>query len=141
MDAGYVTRDELAGTEKRLSRDIKENRDRINEHTESIARLDTLYTSLEGLPGAISNLDKTLFQLGENMNSMKEQMNSQMDDVNNSIQSLRNADAKHEEEIEQIDSKSKIDWQSAITNNFWKILSACLGAWVVIQFIINNLGG
>lgn len=136
-DHGYVIREELENTEKRLSKDIRENRDRINEHSKDIARLNTLYDSLEGLPAAITALDKTLYTMGENMNAMNEKIN----DVNESIQSLRKADEQRDNRINEIDNKSKIDWQKAITNNFWKIISACLAAAVVIKLLVENLGG
>lgn len=133
----YVTRAELENTENRLSKDIHENREIINAHSKDIVRLDTLYKSLEGLPAAITALDKTLVQMSANMNAMKEQIDS----MHGSINSLKTSAEQRDERISKIDNKSKVDWQTAVTDNFWKIVSACLGAAFVLKLLIENFGG
>lgn len=133
----YATREELYSAEKRLSGDIRDNRQKIEEHAESITRLETLYTSLEGLPAAINGLDKTMMQMTDNLSAMQKQIIG----MNDSIESLRTEAEKSNEKIQKIDNKSKIDWQTSITKNFWKILSACLAAWVLIQNLVEHFTG
>lgn len=135
-DYGFVTRDEMENTEARLAKDIRENRDRINEHAKDISRLEALYQALEGLPETIAQLDRTLTVMGENMKNMNEKIN----DVRESISSMRSAEEQRDERIKTIDNKSKIDWQTAITQNFWKIISALLGGWIVLKFVIESIG-
>lgn len=148
MAEEYVTRDEFENTEKRLSRDIRENREHIEAHSKDIVRLDTLYKSLEGLPDAIIGLDKTLLQMSNNMEAMNRQMEEQKKQMaesiagmNNVIDSIKSAAAKRDEKIDEIDNKSKVDWQKAITNNFWKILAVAFGAYTVIELGIKLFGG
>ena len=113
------------------------SRAELNEHENSIAKLETLYQSLEDLPNTINSLDKTLFTMGENMKAM----NDKISGLSDTITSIKTAADNRDKRIQDIDNKSKIDWQTAITQNFWKILSACLGAYVVIQLVISQLGG
>lgn len=133
----YVTRQEFNNTENRFEKDIHENRERINKNSEAITRLETMYESLEELPNAIVALDKTLLIMGENMKAMGEKINESTE----SVLQLKKAAEKRDEEIRNLDNKSKIDWQVSITNNFWKIFSALLVAGIVIKFIIEHFGG
>lgn len=136
-DAVFATRVELVNTEERLSAEIKENRENIVSNSKDIARLNTLYESLAGLPDAIVALDKTLFKMGESINAMSEKVNG----VNDTINSIKEAAKQRDERISKIDNKSKIDWQTMITEHFWKILSALLGGGIVIQWLVNTFAG
>lgn len=136
-DIEYVTRPEFNNMENRVTRYIHDNMDKINKNSESITRLETLYQALEGLPGAIAKLDKTLIIMSENMNAMGDKIA----DANKNVDNLRKAAEQRDETIRKLDSKSKIDWQVGITNNFWKIISALLSAGIMIKFIVDRFGG
>lgn len=135
----FVTKYDLNVVDKRLTAEIAESRKSIDEHTHTIARLETMYSSLESLPTTISNLDKTITLIGANLDSMDKSLNEVKESVNkqgNSIETLRAENKKQNESIKKIDGKSKIDWAEFITGNFWKIISAVAIIYAIVKSYI-----
>lgn len=137
----YVTRPELMAVDQRLTAEVKENRDYIDEHSREIARLEAVYRSLESLPGTIANLDKTITVIGSNLESMDKNLNDVRQSVSNqeqAIKEIRGENKTQNESIERIDNKSKVDWAEFVTNNFWKILCAVAVGYAIIKTLIDG---
>lgn len=127
--------------DKRLSAEIKENRDHIDEHSKEIARLEAVYKSLEDLPNTIANLDKTMALIGGRLESMEANVEETKESVlyqNKVIQDLKGENKSQNENIERIDNKSKIDWQELITKNFWKVLCILFGGYAIISTFLER---
>ena len=120
-----VTKEALDRVDNRLSNAIEENSRRIQKNCEQIIKLETLYGTLVKLPDTISSLEKTLLQVSHTMDTMGErisQINGNIQEQRDAIKELREENKKQDEDIESVDNKSKIDWASFITGNFWNIL-------------------
>lgn len=139
----YATKYDLNSVDKRLSKEMQENRDHINEHSQEIARLGAVYKQLEALPLTITNLDKTITIISSNLEKMGENLNEVKDSVQEqeqAIKEIRAENNKQNEDIESIDNKSKIDIMVLIRDNFWKILSVIAAGYVVIDIIMKQGG-
>lgn len=134
----YITKYDLNSLDKRLSSEIKENRDYIDEHSREIARLEAVYRSLENLPNTIASLDKTITVIGTNLESMDKNLADVKESVSNqelTINELRGENKNQNKHIERIDNKSKIDWAEFVTDNFWKLF----GAFALLYAIIKSI--
>lgn len=143
-DMEYVSRNELENTDRRLSKEIKENRDHIDEHSKSIARLEAVYESLEGLPNTISNLERTMTTIsstietvGKNLNEVKQSVHEQEQSINE----IKSENKRQNESISRIDNKSKIDIMVMVRDNFWKLLSVVAAGYIVFDFVMKKMGG
>lgn len=58
----------------------------------------------------------------ETMNTRIDQINASVQEQRDSLKQLHNENALQDKEIEKVDNKSKIDWASFVTGNFWNIL-------------------
>lgn len=142
MPDEYVTKYDLNAVDKRLSAEAKENRDRIDEHTQKISKLESLYESLEELPATMASLDKTISLIGNNLSSMDKNIEEVKADVlaqSETIAEMRKEHTEMHEEIEEVDNKSKVDWAVFITNNFWKIVAVCGIIYIVAKEIIGKV--
>lgn len=124
-EPSYVTQEMLDHVDNRLTAEIKENTDKIQQNSESIVKLETLYGTLVKLPDAIASLEKTVVGVNHNLETMNDRINQ----INSSVQEQRDSlDKLHEEnmaqnqEIAKVDNKSKVDWAEFFTGNFWNIL-------------------
>lgn len=143
-DAGseFATKYDLNNLDKRLTKEINDDRERINGQSRAISRLEAVYASLAGLPDAIANLDKTTTVIGANLELMNKNIEEVKKSVSEQQQSINNISAeniKQDEDINRIDNKSKIDWAVFITNNFWKIFALGTAAYVIIRFAIDKV--
>lgn len=130
MSDGTVTKDSLDRLEARFSEQIRDIYNRLNENSESIVKLETLYSTLVKLPDTMASLEKAILKIDHNMEAMATRMDSMADSIqaqNASIESLKKENQRQNEEISAVDNKSKIDWAKAITQNFWKVILAACG--------------
>lgn len=128
----YVTKDGLDRVDNRLTEQIRENARHIKQNSESIVKLETLYGTLVKLPDTIASLEKTVLNVGHNMEVMAtrmNQINESVQEQKDAIKSLKEENEKQNENINRVDSKSKIDWANFVSGNFWNIL------WKVIVVI------
>lgn len=115
--------------------------DKIEEIGKKVARLETMYDSLEGLPSTISNLDKTITIIGNKLESMDQNLRDMKESVTEqkyAIRSIQEENKSQNESINKIDNKSKIDWQHYITQNFWKIILIVGVGYVMIERLIQG---
>lgn len=136
-DTNYLSKEALDRVENRFDKEIKDLSKQIRDNTESIIELRALYTSLVKLPETISSLEKTVIGINNSLERMNERMdliNSNLSEQKESIKELRNENNEQNRNIEEIDNKSKIDWATAITGNFWKLFS--IG--IIIVYIVHN---
>lgn len=126
-----ILRVEFQQMEERLSSDIKENRRNIQANSENISELKVLYKTLSDLPETMSSLDKTIVKVCDRLDNIDENMKA----MNESIQNAMSHNKKQDKEIQRIDEKSKVDWASFVTENFWKVL---LGIGVV-YYIVRDM--
>lgn len=115
--------------------------DRLSDIDKSISKLETLYNSLEGLPGTITNLDKTITIIGGKLESMDKNISEMRNSISSQshvIQSLQSENTKQNEHIHKIDNKSKIDWAEFVTHNFWKIIMIFGVGYVIIKQLISG---
>lgn len=126
-----ILRVEFQQMEERLSSDIKENRRNIQANSENISELKVLYKTLSDLPETMSSLDKTIVKVCDRLDNIDENMKA----MNESIQNAMSHNKKQDKEIQRIDEKSKVDWASFVTENFWKVL---LGIGVV-YYIVKDM--
>lgn len=137
----YATKQDLNSVDKRLSRELENNRDNIREHTREIARLDAVYKHLEGLPLTITNLDKTITIISGNLESMDRNLNdvkTSVQEQEQAIKEIKEENNKQTDDIKNIDNKSKIDIMLFIKDNFWKVISALAGLYVLIEIILKR---
>ena len=140
----YVSRPELTEVDRRLSKEIVDNRNHIESHSREIARLEAVYQSLEGLPGTISNLEHTMTTIsstietvGKNLSEVKQSVQDQ----EQSIREIKSENKRQNESISRIDNKSKIDIMVLVRDNFWKILSAVAALYIVFDVVMKKMGG
>lgn len=141
MPDEFATKYDLNRTDKRISNEIREVRNIVDEHTQEISRLKVLYKTLEDLPRTFHSLDKTLTVVCSNLESIQGQMieiKSSVDEQSRAIKNLQKSDNKQDEEIRRVDNKSKVDWIQMITQNFWKILATFGTIYVVIYNFLNK---
>lgn len=132
----YATKYDLNSLDKRITGDIKENREYIDEHSKAIARLEAVYNSLEGLPLTITNLDKTITVIGSKLESMDKNLEDVKESISQqeeAINEIRKENKGQNEEITKIDNKSKIDWAEFVTKNFWKVFGIIAVLYAVIR--------
>lgn len=137
----YASKYDLNTVDQRLSVEIQENREKINEHSKEIARLEAVYESLENLPNTISNLDKTMLIIGNRLAVMENNIDEVKENVSYQkkvIQELKGENAEQNQNITRIDNKSKIDWADFVTKNFWKILCIFGGGYAIIKLILEG---
>lgn len=140
----YVSRPELESVDRRLSKEIVENRTHIESHSREIARLEAVYQSLEGLPVTISSLEKTMSVISNNLESMDRSISDVQKNVSEqkqAIKELRAENTRQNDSLERIDSKSKIDVMVLIRDNFWKLLSLVAVGYAVVEIIMKKVGG
>lgn len=140
----YISRPEFTELDHRLSKEIKTNREGIEQHSKEIARLEAISKSLESLPMALTNLEKTMVVISSSM----EGMDRNMEDVKRSvseqeraIKDLRAENTRQNESLEKIDNKSKVDILLFAKENFWKIFSIIAIGYVVVDLIMRKMGG
>lgn len=117
--------------------------DRLTNVDKSIAKLETLYNSLEGLPTTITNLDKTITVIGSKLESMDRNISDMKQSISNqefTIQSIQKENTSQNESIGKIQNKTKVDWADFITQNFWKVLGIGGILYVAIRFILEQGG-
>lgn len=137
----FASKYDLNNVDHRLSEEIRENREIIDEHSKEIARLEAVYKSLEGLPDTIANLDKTIAIIGNNLESMDRNLADVKESVSfqeQAIKDLKGENRTQNENIERIDNKSKIDWAEFVTKNFWKILCILGIGYAIIKSILKG---
>ncbi len=140
-DSEFATKFDLNAVDKRLTSEIKENREYIDAHSQKIARLEAVYQSLENLPLTITNLDKTITVISGKLESMDrniEEVKESVAEQGQIIKEVKSENSAQSENIRKIDNKSKIDWAVFITNNFWKILSVCGIIYIVVRLILDG---
>lgn len=54
----YITQEMLDHVDNRLTAEIKDNTEKIQQNSEAIVKLETLYGTLVKLPDAIASLEK-----------------------------------------------------------------------------------
>lgn len=139
-DIKFATLEALNRVDTRLTRDVETNKQSISKNTESIIELKTLYGSLLKLPDTISSLEKTVIGINNNLEKLTDRMETMRDDMvqqRESIDDLREENRQQNKTIAAVDNKSKIDWQKAISDNFWKVIAFL----TVLYFILKDFAG
>lgn len=139
-EVSYVTKEGLDRVDARLTAGIKENAQHIKQNSEAIVKLETLYGTLVKLPDAIAALEKTVVSVNHNLESMNvriNQVNDSITEQKNSIKELRAENQEQNRTINEVDSKSKVDWAKAITQNFWKVIIAVAGIIVAYKQLVG----
>lgn len=137
----YASEYDLNRVDKRLSSEIKDNRDRIDDNSERIVKLETVYATLEELPNTIVNLDKTITIIRTNLESMNQNIREVREMVSlqeKAVETIRIESKRYGEDIARVDNKSKIDWAVFVTNNFWKIFLIFGAVYCITKFIIEK---
>lgn len=137
----YATKQDLNSVDKRLTRELQDNRENIREHTREIARLDAVYKHLEGLPLTIANLDKTITIISGNLESMDRNLTdvkTSVQEQEQAIKEIKAENSKQTDDIKNIDNKSKIDIMLFVKDNFWKVLSALAVGYALIEIILKR---
>lgn len=137
----YATKHDLDSVDNRLTAELREHREYIDEHSREIARLEAVYKSLESLPNTIANLDKTITVIGSNLESMDRNLENVRKSVANQEQTIHEIRAENKsqnESIHKIDDKSKIDWAEFVTKNFWKIFCIFGILYVIIKVFLEG---
>lgn len=132
-----VQKSEFEMLESRLNDDINYCREILSENSEAIVRLETLYETLAKLPDTIEALRGTVVDVNSNLERMCFKIEKMQDTIAEHRETLTDLQDKNKEinnHVNKIDAKSKIDWQSAVTKNFWSIL-AVLG---VLYLVVKN---
>lgn len=138
----YVTKEGLDRVDTRLTAEIKENSRHIKQNSEAIVKLETLYGTLVKLPDAIASLEKTVVGVNHNLETMSiriDQINSSVQEQRNSMEKLHEENVAQNKEIEKVDNKSKVDWASFISGNFWNILVKVIVAIASILVVYKML--
>lgn len=109
-----------------VEKELDSCREMAVENRSAIVRLETLYESMSKFPDAVDSLKGTILELNKNL----EFLNYRIDEVRGNVkaheatlESLEEKDKEIDAYISKIDGKSKVDWQVAITKNFWSILA------------------
>lgn len=136
-----VTKDSLDRLEARFSEQIRDIYNRLNENSESIVKLETLYSTLVKLPDTMASLEKAIMQSNHNMEVMATRidiMNNSIQSQKDSIEALKAENQKQDESIRDVDNKSKVDWAKAVTQNFWKVILAICGVIVAYKSLTGK---
>lgn len=128
-----ASKEDLKSLDKRLTKEIHENRELIREHSNEIIELQTQYKSLEGLPNAILNLDKTMTAISNKFG----EIDYKMDDIKQDVLDLKTENVKQNKNISTIKDSASINWIDFVTDNFWKIIVACAGMLVAVETLIK----
>lgn len=128
-----ASKEDLKSLDKRLTNEIHENRELIREHSNEIIELQTQYKSLEGLPNAILNLDKTMTAISNKFG----EIDYKMDDIKQDVLDLKTENVKQNKNISTIKDSASINWIDFVTDNFWKIIVACAGMLVAVETLIK----
>lgn len=124
-----ASKDDLSQVDKRLTKEISENRKQINRNSENIQELQTQYENLKDLPMAIVNLDKTMTQISQSF----EMMNNRIDGIRESVDEIKKENEHQNNRISLIGSKGNINWIDFVTSNFWKIIAAIASGSVIYR--------
>lgn len=136
----FVTQAGLDRLDERLTSSIKGNTEAINQNREDIVGLKALYSTLVKLPETIMSLEKTVVGINHNLEALSEKIIDIKDTVveqKKSIDDLREENRQQNKNMDRIDNKSKIDWTTAVTSNFWKIFAILAAGYVVIQQMMH----
>lgn len=140
----YISRPEFTELDHRLSKEIKTNREGIEQHSKDIARLEAISKSLESLPMALTNLEKTMVVISSSMEGMDrnmEDVKKSVSEQERAIKDLRAENTRQNESLLKIDNKSKVDILVLARDNFWKLLSVIAAGYVVIDLVMKKIGG
>lgn len=136
-DNDYVTRQEFNDAKNELLTDIRDNRTNIQANAENITELRAMYKSLADLPGTINSLDKTIVKICDRLDNMDENLKSMNELTQKAIDDMNERNKQQDEKINRVDSKSKVDWATFITENFWKVILAVGVIYYVVKDMIH----
>lgn len=120
-----VSKEAFDRIDAKFTSELREMNKHIKQNSESIVKLETLYSTLVKLPDAIASLEKTVVGVNHNLENMSDrirQINESVQEQRESVKALKEENQKQNETISKVDNKSKIDWTEFITKNFWNIL-------------------
>lgn len=143
-DSTPITKEALDRIDTKFTTEIRELNKHIKENSQSIVKLETLYSTLVKLPDAISALEKTVVGVNHNLETMSDrikQINESVQEQRESVKALREENQRQNETIEAVDNKSKIDWSEFITKNFWNIVLKLIIAIAAILVAYKTLHG
>lgn len=144
-ESDSVSKEGVNRIEARLSAEIKELNTHVKQNSLAIAKLETLYSTLVKLPDAIAALEKTVVGVNHNLESMNiriGQINENVEIQKASIKALHEENQRQNENIAEVDNKSKVDWARFLTGNFWSLLfKAIMGVAAVIVAYQAITGG
>lgn len=106
-------------------KDISELFSKVNSLDRRTTSVETLIANWKDVPGAISNLDKTLALMQQNL----EALNNKLDDH---IKDAETRDKKQDDIMRMMGENSKIDIIKTIKDNWWKL---CVAIAAVIYFV------
>ena len=106
-------------------KDISELFSKVNSLDRRTTAVETLIANWKDVPGAISNLDKTLALMQQNL----EALNNKLDEH---IKDAEVRDKKQDDIMQMMGENSKIDIIKTIKDNWWKL---CVAVAAVIYFV------
>lgn len=121
-----VQRKEFESLRLEIERELGSCRDMATENKGAIVRLETLYESLSKLPDSLDSLKGAVLELNKNVEIVRYRIEETQENVKlheDTLGALQDKDKEIDEHISELDNKSKIDWQLAVTRNFWPILA------------------
>lgn len=122
---GYITREEFHNELSGIKQDISNLYSKANTVDRRTTAVETLIANWKDVPGAISNLDKTLALMQQNL----EALNNKLDDH---IKDAETRDKKQDDIMRMMGENSKIDIIKTIKDNWWKL---CVAIAAVIYFV------
>lgn len=106
-------------------KDISELFSKVNSLDRRTTAVETLIANWKDVPGAISNLDKTLALMQQSL----EALNNKLDEH---IKDAETRDKKQDDIMQMMGENSKIDIIKTIKDNWWKL---CIAVAAVIYFV------
>lgn len=95
---------------------------RLNKHESKIAILETVVKNFEGLPGAITNLDRTMVLVQENLRQLNEKVDALVLEEKNIENINKQRNNEQDNKISAIENHTKIDIIEFIKSKWWEIM-------------------
>lgn len=136
MGDGYVSRDEYNKDIKRIDGTAEKQAEQIQENTNDITAIKTIWANIAKMPEQINNIEKAQIETRLSIERDKKETLAKIDTIQTSINGLAKYNGKQDEKIEKSEKRGTVDIIKLITDNAWKIavLIAAL-AYIVAETI------
>lgn len=108
---------------------------RTKSNTHAIADVKTEIKDLREKQESIYELTNSVSLIAQSMTNIEEKV----DDVKTGQKELESKFDNLNEKVEAVDAKTKIDFASAIKNNFWKIIFSIVGLIGVVKIVMDMI--